>query len=122
MTEMDFDTKFLMNMLSNVLGGINGTVLAACTSKRNLEVGESTVKPPLDVKIDEGKDVGEELKNFSVSFQKIYDGLIETSQLFVLGIASGVVAAATVKNVTATIAGGVFGDSFFIGEGKDANN
>lgn len=79
MAEINGYAKAVVDVLGYVLCTIDGAVLAACAAERNLEVGEATVYPALGVEINERVDVGKELEYFAVLFQKVDDGLIESS-------------------------------------------
>ena len=112
MAEVDGDAELPVEVFGHVLRTIDGAMLTASTAKGNLQVGETAVNPALHMEIDQGIDAGEELENFSVALQEIDDGLVESRQVFVLGIASWIVGAAAVEDISAAIAGDIVGDAF----------
>ena len=101
---MHFDSEFLVEVLGYMLGTIDGTVLTSGASEGDLKVGETTVEPALGVEIDDGIDVREELENFSVFLEEVDDGLVESGDGFVFGIATGVVGRTAVEYIPSTVA------------------
>ncbi len=102
--EVHFDSKFLVKVFGYVLGTINGTVLTSGATEGDLKVGEATVEPALGVEIDDGIDVREELEDFSVFLKEVDDGLVESGDGFVFGIATRVVGRTAVEYISSTVA------------------
>ena len=95
-----------------MLGTIDGTVLTSGATEADLKVGKATFNPTLSMEIDDGIDMREELKYLSVLLKEVDDGTVKTRKCLVLLITSGVVRRTAVKDVTATIAGSIFGNAF----------
>ena len=101
---MHFDSEFLVEVFGYVLGTINGTVLTSGAAEGDLKVGEAAVEPALGVEIDNGIDMREELEDFSVLLKEVDDGLVESGDGFVFGIATGVVGRTAVEHISSTVA------------------
>ena len=95
-----------------MLGTIDGTVLTSGATETDLKVGKAMFNPTLGMEIDNGIDVGEELKYLAILLKEVDDGTVKTRKCLVLLITSGVVRRTTVKDVTATVARCILRDSF----------
>lgn len=104
MAEVHFDSEFLVEVFGYVLGTIDGTMLTSGASEGDLKVGESAVEPALGVEIDNGIDMREELEDFSVFLEEVDNGLVESGDGFVFGIATWVVGRTAVEDISASVA------------------
>ena len=68
-------------MLGKVLGAVGGTVLAACAAETDLQVRKTTLKEALYMRIDQGIDMVQEVKNLAVLLQELDHGRIQPGQL-----------------------------------------
>ena len=116
MTEVDFHSKLLVDMFSNVLGTIDGTMATTCAAKGDLHIGETTLLETSDMEIDEAIDAIEEGENLTIRFEEVDNGLVKTCEWLIFVVASRVMGASTIEHITTTIAAFVFGDSLFEGE------
>ena len=117
MAKMYFNSEFIVKVLGNMLGTIDGAVLTAGATETYLKIGETSFNPTLGMEIDNGIDMREELKYLAVLFKEVDDGTVKTRKCLVLCVTTRVVRRTAVKDVTATIAGSVFGNAFLEGEG-----
>ena len=113
---MDADMVFLLQMLRQMFGAIDGSVLASRTAESHLQMFKTALDKPLYMMIHEGIDRLKERENLAVLLQKIYHRLIQTRQGFVFVILTGIMGASAIKHISAAIAGPVLGDTALIGE------
>ena len=102
-----------------MLRRIDGTVLSARAAEADGEVGESAFHVALHGSVDKGVGVLQEDGDFPVFFQETDDGFVQSGERLVALILAGVVHGAAVEHKAATVAGGVFGNSFLIGKAGD---
>ena len=122
MGEVDADAIFPVEVLGEVLGAIDGTMLAACAAEGEHEVGEAALEVALDVMIGEAIDAVEEGEDLAVVLQETDDGSVQAGELLVGLVAAWIVRGTTVEDVTAAVAAGVLRKVAFVGEGEDADN
>lgn len=113
--------ELFVDMLSQMLGGVDGTVLAARTAEAEHERGEATVDVALNVGIGQCVDVVKEAQYFTVVLQKLNDGLVQSRQMFVFLIATRIMGTTAVEDIAAAIAALVLGYTFLIAEAEDAD-
>ena len=118
---MDFHTKFLMDVFGNVLCRINGAVATTCAAEGDLEIGETSFDEASHMEVNDFVDTLEEGEDFTVCFEKVDDGLVESCERFVLVVSARVVGAATIKHITSAVAAFVGRDAFLEREGEDAD-
>ncbi len=116
MNEMNTDVVFRFEMLRQVLGTIDRTVLSSGTAERDLKIRKITFHKALYVVIHETIDRIQEGEYFSVLFEKINHRLIQSRQGFVLVVFAGVMGRAAVEYITATIARFISRNAPFKGE------
>ena len=102
-----------------MLGGIDGTVLAAGTSEAYHEVAESSFHVSFDGSIHQGVGMFQEREDFTVVFQKLDDRCIQTRERFVAFVLARIVHGTAIEHITAPVAGRVVGDAFLVGEAHD---
>ena len=82
--EMNGDVIFLFEVLGQVLGTIDRTVLTAGTTESDLQVGEIALNEPLHMMVDKGIDGAEEGEYLAVRFEEVDDGLVQAREGLVL--------------------------------------
>ena len=95
-----------------MLGTIDGAVLTSGATEADLKVGKATFNPTLGMEIDDGIDVGEELKYLAILLKEVDDGTVKTRKCLVLLITPRIIRRTAVKDITATVAGSVLRYSF----------
>ena len=113
---MYLDVEFIVQMLCEVLGTIDGTVLATGATESNLQVGKIAFDKPRGVMIHQGINGVYERQYLAVVLKKIDDGLVEAREGLILLVLAGVVGAATVEDITASVTTFVNGKTLLIRE------
>ena len=121
MAHMHFDAEFLVYMLCKVLCRIDAAMLSACASEAEHQVGESARDVALHVGVGKLVDAFKEGEYLAVVLKESYYRFVETRELLVRLIASGVVGGAAVEHIAATVARLVGRDSLAIGEAEHAH-
>ena len=93
-----------VQIFCKVLGTVNAAMLTACAAETEHEAGEATLYVARDMCLCQRVYVAEKVEYFSVLFEKVYYRLIQSCEFLVLFISSGIVAAATVEDISAAIA------------------
>ena len=96
---------FLVEVLREVLGTIDRTVLPAGTTESDLQVGKIPLNEPLHVVIDQRIDGVQEGKDLAVFLQEIDDRPVKTGHLFVFIVLTRVVSRTAVEDIAASITG-----------------
>ena len=116
MHQFDFHTKFLIQVLCQMLGRINRTMLSAGATEADGQIAESAFHITLHGGIHQSIDMIEETEYFSIFFQESDYRLIQSGERFVTLILTGIIHGATVEYITSSIAGRVIRNSFLIGK------
>ena len=95
--------------MGKVLGTIHTAVLTARTSKREHEVAKPSLHVTLHMGIRQAIDTLKEGCYLTVFLQEVYDGLVQTCLLLILGIAPWVMRTAAVKDIASTISTHILG-------------
>ena len=106
----------LAEMLRQMLGRIDRTVLSACATEADHEMAEATSQITLDSLVNQGIDVRKEYGHLVRSVEEVYDGSIATREGFVRLIASRVVNGSAIKDKATPISTEVVGDAATVGE------
>ena len=101
---MYLDVKLLFEMLREVLGAIDGAVLATGATESDLQIGKIALNEALRVMIHEGIDGLQERQYLAVLLEEVNHRLIETREGLVLLVLTGVVRTAAVEDVSASVA------------------
>ena len=109
----------LLQMLSKGIGAIDAAVLSTRATKGDLEVFEIAFDKALDMMIDKAVNRVQESQYFPILLKEVDDGLVMTGEVFELFILTGVMGAAAVKNIPASVAGSIGGKTFLEGETND---
>ena len=117
MNEMNMDAVFLFEVLCQMFGAIDRTVLSARTTESDLQVGEIALDEPLHMMVNQLIYSIQEGQYFTVLLQKVYDRLILTRHMFVRFVLTGVMGAPAVKNIPASVSGFVHRYTAFKREG-----
>ena len=91
MADANLDAELLMDMLSQVLGTIYGTMLTASTAKTEHQRCEATLDITAHMGISQFIYRVEESQDFPIVFKESDDGLVKARQLFIGLVASGIV-------------------------------
>ena len=108
---LHFHSKFLVDMLAEMLGGIHTAVLASETEHQR---GEATLDITAHMGISQLIHRVEEGEYLAVILKESDYRLVETSEFLIRLITSWIMSAAAVEDVSSTIARRVFGDSLAI--------
>ena len=108
-----------MEMLGELFCAIDGAMLTAGATESDLKVGEVPFKESLDMMVDEPIDRVEESEDLAVFLEEVDNGLVKAGKRLELVIFAGIMRRTAVKDIAASIAGRVFGDTALIGEGID---
>ena len=103
-TDAHLNAELIVDMLSEMLGGIDGTMLTTRTAEREHQRGKATLDISAHMGIGEFIDRIEEGQDLTIVFQESDHRLIESRQLFVRLITAGVMGATTVEDIAAAIA------------------
>ncbi len=104
MTDSHLDTELLMNMLGKMLGRIDTTVLTACTAEAEHQRGEASLNISVHMMVGKAINTIEEGQYLAIILQESDDWLVETRQFLVWLVSAGVMGAATIEDITASIA------------------
>ena len=121
MHQFDFHTKFLIQVLCQMLGRINRTMLSAGATEGEHQVGEAAVDVSLHVCVSELVYAVEEGEYLAVVLEESYHGLVESCEFLVRLIASGVVRRTAVEHVSSAIARLVGWYALAVGKAEDAH-
>lgn len=122
MYDLHLDAKLLMDMLCQMLCTVYAAVLTARTAKAK----HQTCEAPLDIArhmvVGKGIDMLQEVHDLTVVLKETNHRLIETRQLFIRLIASGIVRGTAVEDIATTVARRILWNPFLIGEAINAHD
>ena len=121
MAHMHFDAEFAMNMLCQMLCRVDAAMLSAGASEREHKVGKSAVNITPHMSVSQLVHAFEEGQDLAIVLKESYYRFVETRELLVRLIASGVVGGAAVEHIAATVARLIGRDSLAIGEAEHAH-
>ena len=119
MDEMNGDVIFLLQVLGQVLGTIDRTVLSAGTTESDLQVDEIALDEPLHMMVDKGIDGVQEGEYLAVLLEEVDDGLVQAREGLVLLVLTRVMGGPAVEHIPTAVAGGIFRSSLSKGERVD---
>ncbi len=90
MRDMNLDAELLVEMLSEMLGTVDGAVLTTCAAEAEHQMGEATLDIACHMLVGKGVDMIEEFENLAIVLQEADDWLVEPRELLVRLIATGV--------------------------------
>ena len=105
MNEVNADIIFLVQMLGQMFGTIDRTVLPARTTESDLQVGKIPLDKALYVMVNEGIDGVQKRQYLTVLLQKIDDRLIKPREGLVLLILTRVMGGTAIEDIPASVAG-----------------
>ena len=108
--------EFFLQVLGQVFGTIDRTVLATGAAERHLQMVETAFQKTRYMMIHQGINGMQERQYFAVLLQKVNDRLVQARQLFELVVFARVVRAAAVEDISAAVAAGVLRDAALKGE------
>ena len=101
---MHLDAEFPVNVLGQVLCAVDAAMLAACASEAEHKAGEASLHIAVDMCIGQLVDALQEGEDFTIVFKEADDRLVESRQLFIGFVTTGVVCASAVEDVSSAIA------------------
>lgn len=104
MADIHLYAELLVDVFGEMLGRINAAVLAACASEGEHQVGESAVDISLYVCVGKLVYAVEEGEYLSVVLKEADDRLVQSGELLVRLVTSGIVSGTTVEDVATAIA------------------
>ena len=119
MNEMNGDVIFLLQVLCQMFGAIDRTVLSARTTESDLQMREIAFYKSLHMMVNQLIYSIQEGQYFAVRFEEVDDGLVQAREGLVLLVLTRVMGAPAVKNIPAAVAGGIFRSSLSKGERVD---
>ena len=103
MTDAHFYAEFLMNMFSQVLGRIDTSMLTTRAAKREHQRRKATLDITTHMGIGQFVDTVKEGQNFAVILQETDDRLIQSRQLLIRIITSGVMRTTAIEHIPSPI-------------------
>lgn len=122
MGDLHLETIFLIDMLCKMLCGVDRTVLSAGTPETEHQRCEASLHVPLHMMIGKLVHWLEEFYYLTVILKEADDRLVESRQLLIRLIASGIMSAATVEDISSSIAAGILRDALTVREAEDMNH
>ena len=113
--------EFLVDMLSQMLGRVDGAVLSARTAEAEHQRRETAFHIALHMGIGQLIDVVEKTQNLAIILQEFLHSLVQTCQMLVGLIASWVMGASTVEDIASTIAALILRNPFLIAKAENAD-
>ena len=113
---MHLYAKLVVDMLGQVLRAVDTAMLAARATKAEHQAGEAALDVAAHVMVGQLVDAVEELEYLAIVFQEADDGCVQSRELLVGLITTGVVGAAAIKHIATAIARRVF--RYALAEGK----
>lgn len=107
--------------LGELLGAVDGAVLAAGAAEADGEVREVAFEVFVHALRDYGEGVVEEERDGLFVAQEFYDWGVLACIGLVFGVAAGIGERAAVKDMSAAVAGGVFRQALFVAEALDGD-
>ncbi len=107
---------------SELLGTIDGAMLASGATEKDLEGGEVTLEVFLDALSHESFGMEEKLVDSGLFLEEFYDGAVLTGIGLVFRIATGVGQGTAVEEESTAVAGGVGGEAELVAEAADGDS
>ena len=114
--------ELLVNVFSQVLRTIDGTVLTARTAKAEHQTGEAALDITAHVGISQFIDAVEECQYLTIVFQESDDRFVKSRQLLIRFVTAWVMRGTTVEDIAATIARLILWNTLGLGEAEDAHH
>ena len=109
-------SEFLMDMLGEMLCGINTAMLTTGATKAEHQRGESSLDVATHMSICQFIHRVEEGEYLAVVLEESDYRFVETSEFLIWFISPSIMCASAVEDISASIARGVVGDALAIGE------
>ena len=122
MDEMNVHSIFLMQSTGYMFGAIYRAVLSTRATERNLQMAKAAFQEPLYVVIYQLIYVLQELQYLAVFLQEVDHRLVQSGQLLILLVLTGIVRTAAVEYISSSVAAGILRDAFLEREGIDGNS
>ena len=121
MGNLYLDVELLGKMLGQVLCAVKAAVLAACAAEANLQMCKLALYEPLNMNIYKTVNVVKEEEDFSVVLKEFDHLFVHAVELTIVLVLAGVVNGTTVKDITAAVAAGIYGDTLLVSKTVNAN-
>lgn len=112
MGNSDLYVELVGQMLGQMLGAVDRTMLSAGTSEANLQMSELPLNETLHMIIHHVVDIVQELRDTTVVLKEFDDFLVKSGELAVMLVFARIVDRAAVKHITTAVAGRVNRDAF----------
>lgn len=119
MNKMYFDRIFLHQMLRQMLGAINRTVLSARATERHLQIGKIALNKPRYMMINKRIHGIQESQYLAVVLQEVNDRLIKAREGLVLLVLTRVMGGTAIEHIPAAVTGRVCRNTAFKRKGVD---
>ena len=117
MNKADLDIVFLFEMLREMLGTIDRTMLPTRATESYLEVREVTFDEARYMMVDEGINGLQKSQYLAVLLQKINDRLVQSGEGLVFVVLTGIMGSAAVEDIATAITGLIYGQALLKREG-----
>lgn len=121
MDEMDADGVFVLEVLRQMLGAIDRTMLPTGTAESDLQVAETALQEPLHMVVHQFIHRLQECEDLAVFLQKIYHRLIKPRQGFIFLVLTGIMGTAAIEHITPSVSGFINRYALLEREGIDGN-
>ena len=122
MADAHLDAKLLMDVLCQMLGRIDGAMLASRATKGEHQRGEAALDISAHMSIGEFINRIEEGEYLTIVLQKSDDRIVQARQFLVWFIATWVVCRAAIKHIATTVAAFILGDALAVRETEDSHH
>ena len=116
------DAELLVDVLRQMLGGIDRAVLTTRTAEGEHQRGEATLDIAAHMSIGQLIDGVEEGEDLTVVLQESDDRLVESCEFLIGFITARVMGASAVEHIAATVATLILGDALAVGETKNLHH
>ena len=117
MYQFDFNVIFLFKMLRQMLGTIDRTMLPTRATESHLEVGEVAFDKARHMMIHQRVNRVQEGQDLSVLLQKINDGLVQSGELLICIVLTGIMGSAAVEDISTAVSGLIYRKALLKREG-----
>ena len=119
-TDMDFGV-FFCKMAGKMFSAVDRAVLTARAAEADHQAAEASSVIGLYMRIHDTIDMVKEPEYFPVILKKFYNRKISACQFLIWLVTSGVMDAAAVKDISASVTGRIMRDAFMKREAADRN-
>ena len=117
MNKADLDIVFLFEMLREMLGTIDRTMLPTRATESHLQIREVAFDEARYMMVDEGIDRVEEGEYLAVLLEEVDDWLVQAREGLVFVVLTGIMGSAAVEDIATAITGLIYGQALLKREG-----